>query len=83
MREKYSNEIKTHCEQHLMQNSKQRYAIIYLEEWDQIQRFCDYLVQDEDVAVNKQDFKKFIVEVDRRRNTDFVRTFPEFKIYYE
>jgi pyruvate-formate lyase-activating enzyme len=82
-RNKFANNIKLHAEKYLADNSQYKYSILYLEEWDQIQRFCDYLVQDEDSTINKQDFKKFIVEVDRRRNTDFVRIFPEFKIYYE
>jgi pyruvate-formate lyase-activating enzyme len=82
-RNKFAKEIQSHAEKYLADHSQYKYSILYLEEWDQIQRFCDYLVQDEDVTINKQDFKKFIVEVDRRRNTDFVRTFPEFKIYYE
>jgi pyruvate-formate lyase-activating enzyme len=79
MRRQYSDSIKTHCEQHLMQNSKQRYAIIYLEEWDQIQRFCDYLVQDEPIGNSKIDFVKFVHENDKRRNTDIIKTFPELE----
>jgi pyruvate-formate lyase-activating enzyme len=77
-RNKFAKEMQSHAEKYLADNSQYKYSILYLEEWDQIQRFCDYLVKDEDVTINKQDFKKFIVEVDRRRNTDFVRTFPEY-----
>jgi pyruvate-formate lyase-activating enzyme len=72
----YAEQIKTHCEQWLKYYRKEKYARIYLEEWDQIQRFCDYLKEDNDA--DRSDFVKFINEADRRRGTDFSTVFPEY-----
>ena len=72
----YAEQIKTHCEQWLKYYRKEKYARIYLEEWDQIQRFCDYLKEDD--AADRSDFVKFINEADRRRGTDFSTVFPQY-----
>lgn len=77
-RNKYSNDIRFHCEQWLKYFTTEKYARLYLEEWDQIQRFCDYLTQDEDMEQARIDFIRFINEADKRRNTDFVKAFPEY-----
>lgn len=77
-REKYSKEIKKYCESWLKYFSTEKYARLYLEEWDQIQRFCDYLIQDEKLVQEKQDFITFVNELDKRRNTNFSNTFPEY-----
>lgn len=77
-REKYSKEIKKYCESWLKYFSPEKYARLYLEEWDQIQRFCDYLIQDEKLVKEKQDFITFVNELDNRRNTNFSNTFPEY-----
>ena len=57
--------------------SQDKYARIYLEELDQIKRFCDYLLQEEDYTQQRMDFVDFIREYDKRRSTDFIKTFPE------
>jgi hypothetical protein len=38
--------------------------------------------QNADFAREKADFYKFFSEHDRRRNTDFLRTFPEMKSFW-
>ena len=57
--------------------SQDKYARIYLEELDQIKRFCDYLLQEEDYTQQRMDFVDFIREYDKRRSTNFIKTFPE------
>jgi hypothetical protein len=41
-----------------------------------------YLFQDDPELVNQKDFALFFDEHDRRRNTDFLATFPEMKDFY-
>jgi MoaA/NifB/PqqE/SkfB family radical SAM enzyme len=77
IREQYSLEIKQHCESWLKYYKKHQYARLYLEEWDQINRFCDYLVVEEETKIARDDFVQYIIEYDLRRNTNFKNTFPE------
>jgi hypothetical protein len=77
-RARYSDAIRSHCETWLKYHSAEKYARLYLEEWDQIQRFCEYLVQPESTAQARADFVKFVNEADRRRDTNFIDTFPEY-----
>lgn len=52
---------------------------IYLEEYDQIERFCEYLISDSgDVGEQRADFVRFINEYDKRRSTAFSTVFPEY-----
>jgi len=75
--------IETKCQSYLKYYSKEKYARIYLEEFDQIKRFCDYLRSE---PVNKElrkDFVNFIVAYDKRRNKNFKEDFPMFSGYLE
>lgn len=74
----YATTIEKHCEQWLKHYSTERYARLYLEEWDQIQRFCSYLMQNEDMPRERIDFVKFVNELDKRRSTDFISVFPQY-----
>ena len=56
---------------------KHQFARLYLEEWDQIKRFCDYLNKNEEVGQKQKYFVDYIREYDRRRGTDFAKIFPE------
>jgi MoaA/NifB/PqqE/SkfB family radical SAM enzyme len=78
LREKYANKIMQIGQQWLKYHNKHQYARLYLEEWDQIKRFCDYLSQDEEVGNRRKHFVDYINEYDKRRGTDFSKTFPEF-----
>lgn len=75
---KISSDILSHCEQWLKYYRKEKFARIYLEEWDQIKRLCDYVVSSSCDENNKDDFYKFIDEYDRRRDTNFREVFPEY-----
>lgn len=79
----YSISILEHCKKWVEHFSTEKYARLYLEEWDQIQRFCSYLILDENMITEKSDFIKFINELDLRRNTNFISVFPEYtKLLY-
>jgi MoaA/NifB/PqqE/SkfB family radical SAM enzyme len=71
----YAEKVHSHCRKYL--NNLMSY-----EEWDQIQRFCDYLKQGDQEIDNKKDFILFIKEIDKRRNTFFVDVFPQLAEFY-
>lgn len=73
-----SKDILAHCERWLKHYRKEKFARIYLEEWDQIKRLCDYIVTSTSNEIDKDDFYKFIDEYDQRRNTNFREVFPEY-----
>jgi organic radical activating enzyme len=75
----YADIIQTECEKWLKYNSKEKYTRIYLEEYDQIKRFCEYLRTDETELSNCKNFVKFIKEYDHRRNKNFLNVFKEYK----
>lgn len=53
-------------------------------EIQKIKRIYDYAISHSlfDVDKNRKDFIKFVDELDRRRDTHFVETFPELKDFY-
>lgn len=77
-KEKITKEILEHCEQWLKYYRKEKFARIYLEEWDQIKRLCEYTATSDIDQSAKDDFRRFITEYDIRRNTNFQQVFPEF-----
>jgi hypothetical protein len=78
MRQKYAKEILEISKSWLKYNSTEKFARLYLEEWDQIKRFCDYFITASSDLEKRKDFVKFINEYDRRRSTNFLTTFPEY-----
>jgi organic radical activating enzyme len=80
-RVKYANEIENSANQYLKYYSLDKYARIYLEEFDQIQRFCEYLRTSDTAVEYRSDFVKFIHAYDNRRNKNFNKTFPELVPY--
>ena len=51
-------------------------------EINKIKRIKDWFISEENeenLNTNRKDFYKFITEHDKRRNTDFVKTFPELE----
>lgn len=55
-------------------------------EINKIKRIKDWFYQKEDETItlnNRKDFYKFVTEHDRRRNTNFVKTFPELESFYK
>jgi len=71
VRKKLAQSIYSKCESWLKYYSKEKYARIYLEEWDQIKRLCEYLETNDTEYKYRKDFQTFIKEYDKRRNKDF------------
>ena len=78
-RVKYANDIETICNSWLKYNSPEKFARLYLEEWDQIKRFCEYLKTQTNAVEHRKDFVKFISEYDKRRSKDFYITFKDYE----
>jgi organic radical activating enzyme len=74
----YADDIELVVEKWLKYYRKEKYARIYLEEWDQIKRFCDYLRISDTVFEHRTDFVTFINTYDARRNKNFKETFPGY-----
>jgi pyruvate-formate lyase-activating enzyme len=79
LRQHLSEQILKIAESWLKYYRKHQFARLYLEEWDQIKRFCDYLLQNEDVEQHRKNFVRYINEYDRRRGTNFENVFPQYK----
>ena len=82
-RVKYANEIESTCESWLKYYSKEKYARIYLEEFDQIKRLCNYLRNTEPAIQYRGNFCRYIHAYDKRRGKNFKNTFPEYSTLLE
>ena len=54
--------------------------------YDKIKRIKDWFLtdeSDESLSKTRRDFYKFITEHDKRRNTDFVKVFPELEEFLQ
>lgn len=74
-----ANTIESVCKTWLKYYTKEKYARLYLEEFDQIQRLCDYLRNTESATEHRADFVRYIHAYDERRNKDFVDAFPQYQ----
>lgn len=77
LKDKYSREILEKSEQWLKYFSKEKFARLYLEEYDQIKRMIDFLNSKTDNF--QKDFVVFIREYDKRKGYIFEEVFPEYK----
>ena len=82
-RERIANLIENNCKQWLKYYSEEKFGRIYLEEWDQIQRFCNYLRSEDPAIEHRADFVRYIHAYDKRRNKNFKDTFPEYATLLE
>ena len=73
-----ADNIESMSESWLKYYTQEKYARIYLEEFDQIKRFCDYLRTQPANMQYRKDFVNFIRAYDRRRNKNFTTTYPEY-----
>ena len=78
-RTKYADTIESLCKTWLKYYTPEKYARIYLEEFDQIQRFCDYLRTEEPAVEHRQDFVRYIQAYDKRRHKNFAVVFPQYE----
>ena len=60
----------------LKYNSPDKWARLYLEEYDQLKRWCDYLLQEPTQLKFRKDFVNFIKAYDMRRGKDFTKVYP-------
>ena len=77
-RNMYADAIESNCKKWLKYHSKEKFGRIYLEEWDQIQRLCDYLRSNQSAIEQRSKFVRYIQAYDKRRNKNFSVTFPEY-----
>jgi len=82
-RTSYADEIETTCKSWLKYYSKEKYARMYLEEFDQIKRLCNYLRSTKSAVEYRKDFCEYIVAYDKRRGKNFKNTFPEYATLLE
>ncbi|MCJ8276402.1 MAG: radical SAM protein [Bdellovibrionales bacterium] len=55
-------------------------GFLYLEEIDQIERLCEYMLKDvSDESLQRKDFTSYIRQMETRRNLNFSETFPELQ----
>lgn len=55
-------------------------------EINKVKRIKDWFYQEEkeeEIIKNQKDFYRFVTEHDKRRNTDFIKTFPELETFYK
>ena len=75
----YANQYELTAKSWLKYDSPDKFARIYLEEYDQIQRFCEYLRGEDNTAKKyRADFVNYIKAYDIRRSKNFSETFPEY-----
>ena len=60
----------------LKYNSPDKWARLYLEEYDQLKRWCDYLLHEPTQLKFRKDFVNFIKAYDMRRGKDFTKVYP-------
>ena len=60
-------------------------GFLWLEEINQLERLLAFMSDDSigELDMNRSDFWKYVDEYDKRRNTDFSKTFPELETYYK
>ena len=84
IREKYVKDILKYVMTWHRDNIKDHRVQFYLEEINQIERFCDYMLKDQTSGPKYQkNFVQFIEEYDRRRKKNFTETFPELAEIFE
>lgn len=76
MKKKYYNEIIECADRYRDKPGKLQ---LYIEEYHQLKRLCDYMLSDADnLELNLSDFSEFIKQYDQRRFLKFDDVFPEY-----
>lgn len=76
IKESFAVEITAFVKAHTRNNSPNKCGRFYLEEIDQVERLCEYMLSNE-TPEHLDDFKKYITEYEKRRNLDFRQIFPQ------
>ena len=74
----YAKELEELALEYKVDDTKEQDSVFYLEDVNQINRFCEFLKTSETDKENRKDFVSFVNAYDKRRNKDFTKTFPEF-----
>lgn len=83
-REKYADDIEKFAMKYHRDFSPTKESRFLLEEIDQIKRFCDYMRKDQTSGPKyRNNFVQYITEYDKRRNKNFLETFPEYVIFWK
>lgn len=78
LKHKYCKEFKDFVDKHTRITSSNKAGRFYLEEIDQLDRLCEFMLKKSDnEVIDKKDFAIYFDEYDRRRGTNFEETFPE------
>lgn len=84
VRNKYAEMIEKYAMKWHPENTPLAHAKIYLEEIDQVKRFCDYMRKDTTTGPKyRENFMQFIQHYDLRRDKNFIETFPQYADMYE
>mgnify|MGYP001090055200 CR=1 FL=1 len=84
VRNKYAEMIEKYAMKWHPENTVIAHAKIYLEEIDQVKRFCDYMRKDTTTGPKyRENFMQFIQHYDLRRDKNFIETFPQYAEMYE
>ena len=82
-RVRMADTIENICKSWLKYYTPEKFARIYLEEFDQIQRLCDYLRTSEPAVEHRLDFVRYIQAYDKRRDKNFTEVFPQYATLLE
>ncbi len=80
IKEKYAAKYKAYVNAHTRNASPNKAGRFYLEELDQIDRLCEFIMgKPDEIERDRKDFAIYFEEYDRRRGTDFTGIFPELE----
>ena len=84
IKEKYAKIWKEFANANTFESRPGGLGRLYLEEVDQINRLSEFmLTEDPKLETNMKDFYLYHVQYDKRRNVDFLKTFPELLNFYQ
>jgi pyruvate-formate lyase-activating enzyme len=84
IKEKFGSEIREYAQKNQITTNKQ--GFLYLEEIDQLERLCEFMLQEppeDELLRDRKDFAAFITEFDKRKETSFKDVFPDLAEFYE
>jgi pyruvate-formate lyase-activating enzyme len=77
-RQLYAQELEELAKEYQVDDTIEQETVFYLEDINQINRFCEFLKTSETDLHNRKDFVSFVNAYDIRRNKNFSKTFPEY-----
>ena len=83
LKQHYTEEYKNFIHSHNKHSLPDAAGRIYLEEIDQIERACNYMMTEpNDLEIQRKNFALFVDQIDSRRSLSFLTTFPELEDFY-